>query len=115
MKPLRVGCGTWLGESLDRAYFGAGETRELIIAVYDDSAMFSVRDNRREPGIVSGCTKSPLSFIFFIAIVKLWVNDSDEQSIGTIEERISVGVKHGKPTVEIIGPPGEILGTEPHE
>jgi hypothetical protein len=108
----RAACGTWLNERLDRTSFGASETRELIIAVYDEGVMFAVKDNRRDPDVVSGCTTRPLPFTHFTAYIMLSVLDSNEQLVGKVEERVAVGIENDKPIVEIIGPPGAIRGHE---
>ncbi len=112
MDVQRTSCGTWLGERLNRTSFGASETRDLVIALYDDNAMFAVNDNRRDSEVVSGCTKRPLPFTHFTAWVLLSVLEPNEQLVGKIEERVSVDVENGEPTVEIIGPPGAIRGDD---
>jgi hypothetical protein len=108
----RAACGSWLGERLDRASFGASETRELIVAVYDEGVMFAIQDNRRDPNVVSGCTARPLPFAHFTAYIMLSVLNSNEQLFGKVEERVAVSISNDAPTVEIIGPPGAIRGHE---
>lgn len=52
-------CGTWLGGVMNVESLIA-EPRELVVALFDGSAMFCVNDNRRERGSLEGCAKTVL-------------------------------------------------------
>src|ERR1044071_716722 len=109
----RTACATWLGETQCTAVIAPRESKDLLVALYDGASFLSVTDNRQSPA-TTGCTRRALPFRSFTAWIKLSLIDSSGRLIGEFDERVGVAVRAGKPTVEIIGPPGAIRGLAPH-
>lgn len=111
---VRVAHGSWLGERSNEISFAPHDSRDLLVALYKEQRFFAVDDNRYGPDIAAGCSSRALPFNDFTAWITLSVIDSNDHLISEFEERLGVRAMNDRPEVEVIGPPGAIVGMTPH-
>jgi hypothetical protein len=105
----RVAFGTWLAEEFNWTTLSARDTRDLVIALYDERTMFAVNDNRRDSEQRRSCTPRPLPYTQLIVCVTLVILDGDFRAVGEREERFRIELTNSGPKITLLRPPGSVV------
>jgi hypothetical protein len=104
----RIACGTWLAEEFNWTTLFARDTKDLVIALYDERTMFAVNDNRRDTEQRRSCTPRPLPYTHLIVCVTLVILDDDFRAVGERAERFRIALTNSGPKITLLPPPGSV-------